>query len=286
MCKTEEPNRYVQELISSKNNAGTAKDYKKAMDDIAAFLLREEKVEDMYLFYLWESVRLSVFQKVREHLISKGLAPATINRMLAPLRGVVEICYKYRKIPAEDVLAIRDTKNLKIEPYSKHIPNESELNALDQVCLDDPSKAGIRDLALIKSIVLVGLYRMEIYNLEYIDWHSKECEINIEHGAHGRNGRFAPIEKNKEELRKVMNAWIELRGNASGKMFCGINKGGVITAKKENSSQMAQDAIKKRGKEAGIPWVTMQNLRMAYRKNIKHSNTSHATHEVKQSTVS
>src|SRR5512139_216265 len=119
----------------------------------------------------WAAIRYQHTAAVRGRLLDK-YAPATANRILSALRGVLEQTWLLGQMSAEDYhraarLAPVTGESL---PAGRQLLAE-EIAALIQNCVEDRSPIGIRDAAIISILFGAGLRREEITKLNLDDYH-------------------------------------------------------------------------------------------------------------------
>lgn len=100
-------------------------------------------------FFAWHALRYQDMAILRALLIDQ-FKPATVNRHLSALRGVLKECWRHGYIDAETYRRTVDVENVSYEvlPAGRDVP-ERDLRALLTTCYED-GRLGIRDLAMIE----------------------------------------------------------------------------------------------------------------------------------------
>jgi site-specific recombinase XerD len=98
-------------------------------------------------------------------------APATGNRILTAVRGVLKECLRLGCMPIVQHVSVRDIPPLRGRrlPKGRMLP-EQELALLFQVCAQDDRPAGPRDAAMLALLYGAGLRRSEFVSLDIDDY--------------------------------------------------------------------------------------------------------------------
>lgn len=206
----------------------------------------------------WELLRIEHTLALRTRL-ENTLAPATANKHLAALRGVLKECWQDGVMPAEAyqrAIALPPVKGS--PPRKTHPLSPGELERLTQTCGQDPSPAGARDGALLALLYGAQLRRSEAVSLAVEDYDAKRGRLQVRSASSGRLQRFAA----NDIARIALERWLAARGNFPGALFNPINKGGRIE-KRHLSEQAIYIACQKRAGEAGLRPISPEDLRRA-----------------------
>src|SRR5687768_8707837 len=117
----------------------------------------------------WAAVRYQHTAAIRARLLD-GYAPATVNRILSALRGVLEQAWLLGLMSAENYHRAARLAPVIGEalPAGRELFAE-EIASLIQNCIEDCSPIGIRDAAIISVLFGAGLRREEITKLNLDD---------------------------------------------------------------------------------------------------------------------
>lgn len=207
----------------------------------------------------WSALRYQHTQAVRAALAAR-YAPATANRMLAALRGVLRECWRLGQIDAEtyhraaDLPAVRGTTL----PRGRALTH-GELRALFAACAADPSPAGRRDAALLAVLYGAGLRRSEAAALHRSDYDAESGALVIRAGKGGR----ARVAYATNGARDALDQWLEVRGAAPGALFVRIRRGGRITTDRL-TDQAVYHILRERAKAAGVREFSPHDLRRTF----------------------
>ena len=155
-----------------------------ALDKIAAL-----DGQDAFTLH-WAALRYQHTLAIRAHLAA-SYAPATANKLLSALRGVLKEAWRLGQMSAEDYQRAVDVENIKAEtlPAGRDL-SYGEIKALADVCMNDPSPAGVRDAAIIGVLATCGVRRAELASLQVENFDTESGKIIIrerqrQQGSHG-----------------------------------------------------------------------------------------------------
>ncbi|HEB91092.1 MAG TPA: hypothetical protein ENI85_16070, partial [Deltaproteobacteria bacterium] len=138
----------------------------------------------------WHLLRIEHTAALRTRLIS-NLAPATANKHLAALRGVLKLCWRHGLMPAEAYQRAIDLPPARgASPKRSVRLGEAELRNLIRSCQQDSSPAGARDEALLSLLYGAGLRRSEVVALELSDYELASGELTVGEASGRRRRRF------------------------------------------------------------------------------------------------
>src|SRR4030088_137727 len=152
-----------------------------ALDAIAS-LLSDDRCDAWSL--AWDKLRYRHTTAVRALLADARSPPATANRHLAALRGVLKECWRLGYVSAEDFQRASD-----LEPVrGSRLPRgralqPGEVRALFAACEeDDPKKPAMaaRDAAILALLYGSGLRRAEAVGLEVADYDREAVPGDLE----------------------------------------------------------------------------------------------------------
>jgi integrase len=167
--------------------------------------------------------------------LAETLAPATANRMLAALRGVLKNAFKLGLVSADHY-----ARAAMIEPVrGSRVPkgrslSSGELRALFEVC--DPATAGgARNGALLGLLYGGGLRRAEVVGLD-LDNFDRETNVLIIKGK-GNKERKGFVTNG---CLDALEAWLAFRGSEPGPLLFPVRKGGVIQRRRMSDGAVAE----------------------------------------------
>lgn len=213
-----------------------------------------------YLQIDWAALRFQHLGLIRTRLIEL-YAPATVNKIQAALRGVIEAAHDLEQMDDANYRRARKVlKTVKNEtlPAGREITG-GEMQALVQVCKADTTPAGARDAAIIAVLYAGGLRRSELVALDVADMDASTGKLNVIAGK-GRKDRTAYLQGG---ALRALQAWLNVRGAATGALFQPINKGGAITPRRM-TDQAVYAMLEKRAKQAGVSDFSPHDMRRTF----------------------
>ena len=168
----------------------------------------------------WPEVRYQHVQALRSVLIDEGAKPATINHVLAAVRGTLREAWRLGLIDAETLARAVDVGNVSATtlPAGRHV-DVGEVAALFRACGDTP--VGARDAAMLALLYGCGLRRSEAVTVQLDNYDQGAVTVT----GKGRKERivYAPAGG-----REAVDAWIARRGTWPGALLAPVAKGGHI----------------------------------------------------------
>ncbi len=226
----------------------------------------------------WHLLGIEETAALRTRLTS-SLAPATANKHLAALRGVLKQCWRHGRMSAEAYQRAIDLSPARGASPRKAVRlGARELRRIAGVCRNDAGPAGARDEALLALLYAANLRRSEAVALDLEDYDLAQGQLTVSNSASGKRRRFAA----NEDARRALERWIVIRGAERGPLFNPINKGGRIE-KRRLSEQAIYIACQKRASEAGLPPTSPEDLRRA--ETSADSMATHPNVEISESPV-
>jgi len=204
----------------------------------------------------WSALRYQHTTALRT-LLADLYAPATANKMLAALRGVLQEAWRLGKMTAEefrraaDVPAVRGSTLPRGRAISKR-----ELTDLFSACTKDRTLAGRRDAAILAVLYNCGLRRSELVDLDVADYDIAEAAIIVRSGK----GKKARMSYTTGVSQKALEGWLAGRGLSAGPLCTPVNKSGKV-ALRRMSDQAIRKLLVKRAAEAGVSHFSPHDLR-------------------------
>lgn len=207
----------------------------------------------------WAAIRYQHTAAVRGRLLDR-YAPATANRILSALRGVLEQSWLLGQMSAEDYHRAARLAPITGEtlPAGRELLAE-EIASLIQNCIEDGSPIGIRDAAIISILFGAGLRREEITKLNLDDYNPEDVKLVIR----GKRSKQRIAYLGDGALAALMN-WLELRGKDAGPLFFSVKRGGNLRHGRRLSPQSIYYLLKVRAKRAGVKPFTPHDLRRTF----------------------
>lgn len=228
--------------------------------DIVAGMLTEGEAD--HEVFPWEQLRYAHTAAVRA-VLQEQYAPATANKVLSALRGVLEEAWQLQLIGSEDYHRARHVKAVRGSSLKKgrHIAGE-EIRALFAVCAADASIGGRRDAAILAVLYGAGLRRAEVVHLELADLTGENAIAVL--SAKGNKSRLVPLESRALE---AVRTWVHGRGPRAGPLFLPRRKGGRLLWRRLTEEAIIYIVLR-RATEAGIANVTPHDFRRTFATNL------------------
>jgi integrase len=171
----------------------------------------------------WASLRYQHTAAARAALAER-YAPATANKVLSALRGVLAEAFRLGLMSAEDHARASDIPNVKgsSAPRGRAL-KPGEWSALFAAC-DATTAQGARDAALLAVLYGAGLRRAEAVALGLADYNPEDGTLVVRSGK-GRKARTVYVTNG---AREALAAWLEVRGDGAGPLFLAVDKAGNI----------------------------------------------------------
>lgn len=204
----------------------------------------------------WAALRAQHTKALRTDLAYR-YAPATVNKMLAAVRGVLREAFELELIGSEDyqrAVSVRSVKGDRLLRGRALLAGE--LRALFAVCKGDGSPAGARDAALLAVLYGSGLRRSEAVALDVADYGQEQESLRVRAGK-GNRERMVYLAAGQGVL---IDRWLARRGTHAGPLFCAVAKGGTIQARRLSDRAVLYIA-QRRGKAAGVAHFSPHDLR-------------------------
>lgn len=224
------------------------------------------------LEFPWERLGYQHTAAVRAALTQR-YAPATVNKQLAALRGVLRECWRLGLMSAEAYQRAADMPAVQGQRLPRgRVVQASELQALFHVCLADTSPAGQRDRALIGVMAGSGPRRAEVVALNHEDYSPPTRGLVIRQGK-GNKDRLVYVAPGVD---LALQTWLEVRGPSCGPLFCPVNRwGGVVL--RRLTDQAVLNILRKRALQAGVTLFSPHDLRRTFISNLLDAGVDLAT---------
>jgi site-specific recombinase XerD len=204
----------------------------------------------------WSVLRYQHTAAVRAELAER-YAPATANKMLAALRGVLKEAWRLGQMSAEDYHRAADTPTVRGSILLKgRALGSGEILALFGVCAADRTAIGARDAAMLAVLYNCGLRRSELVALALSDYSEDEGSLHVRNGT-GNKARLVYVSPGAQE---ALLGWLVVRGQYPGPLFCAINRHATIQ-QHGMTGQSVRKMLVKRGTQAGLAPFSPHDLR-------------------------
>jgi site-specific recombinase XerD len=237
--------------------------------DVMAGLLTGSKADA--LACPWAALRFQHTSAIRAQLADR-YSPATANKMLSALRGVLKMAWRLGLMSAEDYARAADLPAVRGSslPAGRELQSD-ELIALLTACATDPSPAGVRDAAIISLLYTTGLRRDEIVRLDLADY-DVTTERLVVRGKGGKQRTSYVLGGAAQALAD----WQRLRGQDAGPLFWPILYTGKLRPRRL-TAQAIYNLLGKRGKQGGLEHFSPHDLRRTFVSDLLDAGADIAT---------
>lgn len=228
-----------------------------SLESIAGFISNGQA---RALTLAWHELRYQHTALIRSTLAG-AYKPATANKMLSALRGILKECFRLGYMSAEDYQRARDLPTIKGSslPPGRSL-SQGELRRLFEVCSESSKKnRGARDAAIVAVLYGSGLRRGEAATLDLSDYDRQSGELKVR-GGKGRKDRLTYTGGG---VAGALSAWIGMRGEEDGPLFYPINKGDRIQ-RRRISDQAIYDILQRLGREIKTKKFAPHDMRRTF----------------------
>jgi site-specific recombinase XerD len=220
----------------------------------------------------WPALRYEHVNAIRAALTER-YAPASVNRHLAAVRGVLKECWRLGLMLAEDyqrAIDVEPARGTRL-PAGRAL-SADELRRLFEACADG-SKLGARNSALLAVLYAAGLRRSEIVGLSFGDWNPTDNALKVR----GKGNRERLVYLNNGSL-SAFEAWLAIRGQADGAapIFVALDYDDELTERRL-VPQTIFDTLKALGRKAKIDAFSPHDLRRSFISDLLDAGADIAT---------
>jgi site-specific recombinase XerD len=207
----------------------------------------------------WAELRYQHTAALRAELAER-YAPATANKTLAALRGVLAEAWRLGLLAAEDYHRAADLPSIRATVLPRGRALElGEVRALLEACARERSAAGTRDAAMIAVLYGAGLRRAEIASLELGDYEAGQGALRVRSGK-GRKQRMVYL---ADGAVRALQAWLAVRGEGPGALFYPLTRVGRIFERRM-TGQAVLYMLRRRGAQAKVGAFSPHDLRRTF----------------------
>ena len=192
-------------------------------------------------------------------ILAEHYAPATANKILYIVRGVLRQAWKLGLMTTDDykrATAVPAIPGSRL-PAGRAL-ERGEIHALFQACAQAGPLAA-RDAALLAILLGCGLRRSEAANLDLDDLDAEASTLRVI--GKGNHERTAHMNGN---VAAAVAAWVRTRGSWPGPLLCATEGKGQRVGRNRLSTESMRLVLKRRGEEAGIRSCTPHDLRRTF----------------------
>ncbi|MCS7030063.1 MAG: tyrosine-type recombinase/integrase [Gloeomargarita sp. SKYG116] len=224
------------------------------------------------LEFPWWQLRYPHTTALRAWLVER-YAPATVNKQLAALRGVLRECWRLGLLSAEDYHRTVDVPTVRGQRLLRgRVVSDAEINAILTLCQQENSPAGYRDAALFALLVGSGVRRAEVVALELSDYEPATHRLHVRAGK-GNKDRWVYLAPGAEVW---LQRWLAVRGREAGPLLCPVNRWGQVIVRRM-TDQAVLHILSKRAHQAGLAAFSPHDLRRTFISNLLDAGVDVAT---------
>jgi integrase len=238
---------------------GSRRTLREALDTTAGLLTGGKRdLEELD----WAALRYQHPAALRARLITQ-YQPATVNKMLAAVKGVLRACWRLGQMTAEEYHRTADLPAVRGSTLPKgRALTLGELRALFVACAEDPSATGRRDAAMLAVLYGAGVRRAELVALNVNDYDGKSGALSVRAGK----GRKERVVYATNGARAALQVWLAIRGEPEvthDALFVRIRKGNVLTTARL-TDQAVYYVLANRLVQAGVQNTSPHDLRRTF----------------------
>jgi integrase len=156
-------------------------------------------------------------------------APATINRHVAAVRGVVKVCKLSGLMEPSRADAVREALQPAKAAYRGEDPTarlvtDAELRSIFDALASIAGAGARRDAAMVAILAMGALRRGELVGLDLADWNPQTQELMV---RHGKGGKRRKVWLHGGAAAAVAD-WVAVRGSDPGPLLLAVNRGGHV----------------------------------------------------------
>jgi len=206
----------------------------------------------------WSRVRYQHVAAVRTLLAERGAKPATVNKKLAAVRGVLRECWRLGLVTGEDYARVGDVRGMRAStlPTGRALSAE-EVARMKETC-DASTVAGKRDRAALALMARAGLRRAELVGLDVEDFRDGLASGTLIVRGKGSKERLVPLTNG---ALGAVRDWIEVRGGSPGALLLPVRRGGSIAWGERLTTSAVWKRLREIARRAGIGNVSPHDLR-------------------------
>ena len=186
--------------------------------------------------YDWSALRHVHVATLRATLLEQDYAMATVNMVLAALKGVAQTAFNLGQMDADALARIRAVKSVRgeNEPAGRALSRE-DVRLLVEATKNHPNKARQkRDRAIVLTLCGAGLRAGELVALQASDYDTTTRTLIVRQGK-GRKHRsivVAPM------VGRALAAWVKVNADHDS-LFCRIHRNGSVTGQTLTTAGLA-----------------------------------------------
>ncbi|MCE9591310.1 MAG: site-specific integrase [Planctomycetes bacterium] len=248
---------------------GSKRTMRQSLSSIAALVVGQEEI-DPHCFR-WE--KLTAVETGMIHMrLATEFKPATANKMLSALRGVLRVAHR---------MGLMDNNHFRganadlrpIPPHAAEKPTTPpppitpvQVKQLLDACAKVPGPSGRRDAALLVVFLCTGLRRAEAATLDLADYKPPAGTLLIR-GETPEKVRTVTL---RGPARAAMKDWVQARGAKPGPLFLPVGRGDIVRHRRM-TDQAVYDIFNRITTRGRLRHITTRDVRRAYVVSLIHA---------------
>lgn len=250
------PDQHPAAVYLARLAPGSRASQRSALEQIAELLRPGLGVEALP----WWQLRYQHTRAVAT-VLAERYAPASANRMLCALRGVLGEAWRLGQMSAEEharAVDLRPVRGSRL-PRGRAL-GDGELSALVDAC-DPSTRAGARDRALVSLLCGAGLRRAEVVGLDLVHLQRERGElVGVRVRGKGNKERAVPL---PDATGRALAAWLTVRGAEPGPLFLPLARGGA-PVRRRLSGGAVRAILQTIAARAGVGAFSPHDMRRTY----------------------
>lgn len=204
----------------------------------------------------WAELRYAHLQALRAALAER-YAPATVNRHLSAVRGVLREAWRMGAIDGDAYQRARAVEGVRGSrlPAGRDVSMRERQHLFD-ACATDPIPArGARDAAMLGLLAGTGVRRAEVVALDLAHVVLESGTVRVR--GKGDKERFVYL---VDGARAALEHWLRYRGSEAGPLLCRVRRGGHVFLVRL-TPQAVRVVIERRIREVGLRGATAHDFR-------------------------
>lgn len=237
--------------------APTGRRSMRSLLNLSASILQIKATADSYD---WSALRYVHVATLRATLLQQDYAMATVNMVLAALKGVAQTAFNLGVMDADALARIRAVKGVRgeSEPAGRALSKE-EVRLLVEATKTHPNKARQkRDQAIVLTLCGAGLRAGELVASQASDYDTTTRTLTIRQGK-GRKHRAVVV---APMVGRALAAWIKISADHDS-LFCRIHRSGSVTGQSLTPAGLT-GILRQLQLAADIPPFTPHDLRRTF----------------------
>ena len=205
----------------------------------------------------WSNLAFQHVAAIRSRLAG-GYSPATSNKILAALRGVLRASFSLGQMEASTFTRAVAVKSIRGERVVRgRAVSQDELRAMFSVCRTS-TPSGARDAALLAVTYGAGLRRDEVVRLDADNYDRRAGTLTVK--GKGNKERTAYVTNGS---RSALESWLAHRGENAGPLFVPVNKANRLETRRM-TDQAVYMILKRLASKAQVKRFSPHDLRRTF----------------------